>query len=319
MYFAYRNKFSATVVASVITPGTAVAGHKALATGAIGGAPWTYLLEDGSGGWEIGVQLGDSARTPAESSGGSADLFGTSATGLTCTLISPVTGYVSCDGVTTPPVTLTSADALAIGRGAGAPAARAVAIGVEAGYTTAEDAHDSVTVGYRATSNKKMSIAVGSQAKVAHPSESVLGSFNASHISSIAVTTDSPSAGGTFPLKSIAAVDAYGVPTELVAFTAGVAGPTAGADIYATYMIRVQGTIFAQGSDANDRKVFNVDYATYEGTSIYSSITALFTGSNTPSITLAVNASEQLEITVAAGITTKVSGVLRVDKLFFAA
>lgn len=316
MYYAHRIKFTTSIDANTILPGTAVNGFKALNTGAIGGQPWAYLLEDGVGGWEIGVQYGASARTPLEASNGGSSLFGASATDLTCTLIVPQTGFVSGDGTYPAPTTGASADALAIGRGAGGLAPRSVVIGVEAGFTTPTNFHNSVVIGYRASSENKRSVALGALAKVAHPGEAVIGSFSASHVSSIAVATDYPGAGGTFALKSVGEVDDYGAPT-LVEFSSGVSGPYEGSAIYGSYMIRVQGTIFAKGDNDADRKVFNVDYATYEGATIYNNNTALFTGANTPAITLAVNASEQLVITVAAGITSKVSGVLRVDKLFF--
>ena len=319
MYYVHRYKFSASIVSGSIVPDTAEPGFLVLNAGGIGSKNWAYLLEDGAGVWEIGYQPGSGSLVAVESSAGSFAVFGANVSNLTCTLIVPASGYVACGPQASPNSAAFDApfaqyaDSLAIGRGSGAGAPRTIAIGVDSGTKNPVDCDESVIIGYRAYSEKKMSSAIGYLSKPAHDGENVIGSHYTSHISSIAVKTDDLSAGGTGVLKSIAAVDAYAEPTTLSTFSAGVAGPYN--NVYATYMIRVLGTIYAKSSNVNDLKIFNVDYMTYDGASIYSNITALFTGSNAPAITLTVNASEQLEISVPALTGLQISGVLRVDKL----
>jgi len=315
MILTHRSKFDASINSSgKIVQGGALNGYRAVMSSDYSGST-QYLLEDPAGRWEIGYQpVGDGSlpRVVVESSAGD---FANGTTGLICSVIATKDAFVACshpgaETSTSAPLAL-GGDSLCAGRGAQANADRGTIIGV--GASCSSEKYDTTLLGFKSRCEYGRGTAIGSEAVVAHPGESVIGSSKTSHISVIPVATDTISGAGTYPLKAIEDVSSSATPTSLVSLN--VTGPYN--SFYAEFWVRVTGTVVVRSANADDLKVFNVEYMSRSGGTVYSTITALFTGSNAPAITLAVNASGNLEVTVPALSGTKVSGVLRVDKLIF--
>ena len=315
MILTHRSKFEASIDSSgKIVWGLALNGYQSVTSTDFYGST-QYLLENPAGRWEIGyqpVEDGSLPRVVVESSAGN---FANGTTGLTCSVIATKDAFASCshpgsETSTAAPLAL-GTDSLCIGRGAQANSDRNTIAGIGAYSGIAKP--DVTLFGFQARCELARGTAIGSEAVVAHPGESVIGSSKTSHISVIPVATAPISGAGTYQLKAIESTDGSAVPTSLAALN--VDGPYN--SYYAEFWVRVTGTVIVRSANGNDLKVFNVDYMRQPSGAVYSNITALFTGSNAPAITLVVNASGNLEATVPALSDMRVSGVLRVDKLIF--
>lgn len=306
MLLLNRVKCEASLVAGSIVTGAAVTGYLGLPSL---DRPVAYLLENSAGQWEIGTCAPDLTRVIEQVPPGFGDGFGSSATGLTLTVIASLSSYVDAGTSQTAPSTY-GAGALAVGAGAQANAVQALAVGSEARAISER----ATALGYGAQADQKNSAALGVNARVAHAGETAIGGHLSSHISILPVMTGALADGVAQSLQVIDELDSYAAPVSLIDLPNGVAGPYN--SVYGNYAVRVFGTVGVTNGAQDDAKFFDVNYLVYAGQVRSSSITAVFTGSNAPAITLVLNASRQLEVTVATGASSyQVNGVLRVDKV----
>lgn len=290
-YSTNRMRSAAEINASgEIVPGVAVAGYSAPDSNSInvGG---TYLLEDESGDWEIGVfgAYGDSGmtRTSNESSAGS---FANSTTGLTLSFI--VTDTMVWAGART-------------GTGRKPP----VAVG-----------ENSLAAGLEAYATGESSVAIGFLSNAVYPAERVLGSTYLQSTHALSVGKTLFAAAGPLPLIN----DDGATGAVTLNFATWHSGIT---NYGYDSMYRVRGTVLIldySGTNVQaNSKVIDVDYSmwwTAFGSTIAligtAALTAIYTGGSAPNSTLSVNATTgALEITTTNGTGVKVEAELQVTRM----
>lgn len=243
---------------------------------------YAYLLENASGGFEIGFNRPDNV------SGGqrfpnydiSSSVAQPNDAGLTCAIIAVGASMVNASaddnsGLPPAPQNL-GMQSLAVGSDAkvtsgSARKATAVGHGAEAWYANA------TALGGSAAATLRGSLALGANARPINPGEAQIGNSLSSHISYVPIRTiEDGSYAGTF---SFFTLDGYTTLDELIPFKP--------AEVQRCD-VRVQGTIMViNGQDAQTtRKVFNVDYmvnyvygSNWPTSILYQTISTLHSGS----------------------------------------
>ncbi len=280
MALHYRVKCTVSITAGAIVQTSLITGFKGLPADVNGVA---YLLEDGTGKWEIGTMRSLSTRTMEESGPiSSSGFWYGDYTSLTFSIIAHTSSYI---------------DSLSPERALSPTSDQMIA----AKYVNTPD--DSSSVGYKAVA--------------AHDSETALGHYMLPHTSMIPVlaeyTVEAPTLWKFSPITS---VDGYANIGSGGIFSLGFKGPIT-LQGYEYFAVRVRGTVMANTLNDVDTRVFDVDYMTYKGAVLYNA-SAIKATVGTAGIVLGVATDGTLEINPGSSTSLRVRGVLRIDKIPFA-